>query len=100
MKYFAIKYGKVSVIKRVRPTNQNSPTVQKKIAGRLERLIKENPHMELTELQQLFFKKIRKDGVVALLDNNIDIAHNLSINMIMQAIAERANNPLSPAKNI
>lgn len=98
MKYFEIKHGEVLVIKGVRPSNQNDHRVQKKIAGRLERLIKENPHMELTELQQLFVKKISEDGVVALRDNNIDIAHNLAISMIMQAIADRANNPLPHAK--
>lgn len=98
MKYFVIQNNKVSVIKSVRPTNQSGQEVLKKIAGRLERLIKENPDLELTKLQALFVQKIREDGTIALSANNIDIAHNLAISMIKQAIADRANHPLSSAK--
>lgn len=97
MKYFSIQNDKVSVIKGVRPTNQSEQPVLEKIAARLERLIKENPDLELTKLQALFVQKIRDDGHIPLLANKIDIAHNLAISMIKQAIANRANHPLSAA---
>ncbi len=98
MKYFIITNNKVSVIKGVRPSNQSGQEVLKKIAGRLERLIKENPDLELTKLQALFVKKLREDGTIELAPNKIDIAHNLAISMIKQAIADRANHPLSSEK--
>ncbi len=80
------------VIKR--PTNQSTPEVLKKIAKRLERLIAENPNIELTELQKLFIRKIKKHAAIQLSKNNIDIAHNIAISVIMDAIVDRMNNPL------
>lgn len=85
--------GKFSVAKR--PGNQSTPVVTRKIAARLERLILANQNIELTDLQVLFVEEVKGNKKPNLQINQIDIAHNIAISAIMDAMVDRMNNPLA-----
>lgn len=95
MSYFQYQNNRYSIVPGKRPSNQSKPEVLQKIRKRLERLIKENKGLKLTELQTLFVKKLRKHNEIQLKDNGIDIAHNIAISAIMDAILKRMNHPFT-----
>ena len=83
------KEKKFYVIKR--PTNQNNPKVLNKIAGRLNRLI--DGGAKLNDLQEKFLKEVEENDTVNLKEEGIDIAHNIAISVILDAMVDRMNNP-------
>lgn len=90
-KYFKYSKGVFSSLRR--PTNQNLPEVQKKIAARLNDLINNQSNLKLTEVQKTFTDEIATNDKVKLKENKIDIAHNIAISVVMEAIVDRMNRP-------
>lgn len=92
MSYIEYRDGKYHPVKGVRPTNQSQWPVLEKIANRLNNLVNEDEGWTLTALQEKFVDEIG-NGSIQLAENEIDIAHNISIKAIIFMVADKMNDP-------
>lgn len=93
-KYFQYDYEteEFSLIPGKRPNNQRKKKILRRISGRLKELLNKNKNIQLTGIQKLFIQ-IVEENKFKLKENDIHMAHNISIHIIMEAFLDLLNNP-------